>query len=204
MDLYDENTARLRLNGSVVQHNDTFVVIRGVNIEIPGEFRIHASDLKDGREYVITWPKEKIRFDGLRLGMMNITMARSGQHKACYFVRFPARRYKAGLTSENCAGYTISKEPSKNLDIQGHNLLRDKEALYNCLIDKYPIPFSAENQRHIIAFSKRFARGAKGGIYYKNMGLVGKFYKKSLLDYELTPEFQYLREVLDGELLKWR
>ena len=204
MDLFDENTAQLRLNGSVIQVGDMFILVRGVDAAEGRRFRVRGNRLPDMRDVEFFWPDEQINLANLQLGMVNIRMGRSKQTRAYYFTRMPARIYKAGLTPNNCIGFMVKQEPTMEAEIGGGALFEYMPAFNRCLKKDYPRPQIQEGQKYPIAFSKDFARGRTNGLYYRNLGKVGKFISRDSLRYRLNDNFTYLAEVLDGELRKWR
>jgi hypothetical protein len=192
----DYEYANSRLNGTFVGVFDDNGEVNSYgyvdNIHYKGQATINELT-KKGWAYR-DLPFDLISTDPLKMGFINVKL------KTDWVNRLPARHYKQGLNSENTQSLS-----GKFFDIYNLGL-----PLYNCLQNIYmPVDKVVEHiingETKQLGITKNFMLGkTKDGIglfhKFRNVGSCLGLSKDSYKNLQLSEDYSFLKEVLEGEL----
>lgn len=193
--------ARMRLDGGVIRLDGQPIRVRETNggddlvydDDRMADYFISYSYLDSNKRLLTPVSNPKLNFEPVTLGYLN----RNGT--AYYVSRTPVRAWKIGLHFDNMR---IEEPSGKMFDGFPSTLIKTIKGEY----PKFDVAFNSvkEGLMKHCAFSRKFAIGPKNGddkttLWYKGRDIVGTINEDKV--YELSNNFFFLREELDGVLL---
>ena len=189
MDLYDQHTAAMRLQGCVIRVGGDPVYVDRVEQTRGGKFRVQYHVLGIDQHHIIQWGDEAIDPSPVPLGYINY------HNKNVISVdRTPERQWKIGLTTHNMRLGGLNDENGVRRDIKSRII--NSRPLARAIKGEYPSLVAAKRKlREVpeVAISRDFMIHTNGKLIHRIANIVGEAAPRL----KLHDQHFYLKETLE-------